>query len=506
MMTFTLEIIVFLSGACVMILEIIGARILAPYMGTSIQVWTSLIGIILASLSAGYWIGGRLSDTFNPHKLLVMVLLLSSFFVGLIALVKQPILFFIYEQIDDLRISSAIAALSLFSLPGFLLGMVLPISIKMRLKDLQNTGKTVGRLYAYSTLGSISGTFLTGYFLIAFLGHTMIITLISFTLLFCAFLSGLNLKLKPLQLLTFIGFFSWLIMTYQVLATPVSMIDVDSQYNRIWIYQTKDWKSNQPVLRMRINDEASAEIFVKSKEIVWDYIKFFRAAKHFSPSMKQALLIGGGAYSFPKDFSKLYPDVSLDIVEIDNKLLELSKQYFDYTPHQNHHIFHQDGRQFLNKSSKMYDVIFLDAMRSTVPPFQLTTLEFMQNVQKHLHSEGFMMMNIIGAFSGLKSKLLRAYVSTCKAVFPRVELFSVYGNYPDNQQQNIVLMAFNSNKSISFFSHNKEENDYLKQRFRKKLTSGPVLLDDFAPVEEYGKFISNQWQKNSIIRLLRTKN
>jgi MFS family permease len=179
MKKYLLEAVVFLCGAIVMILEIVGARVLAPYQGTSIFVWTSLIGIILGSLSLGYWWGGKLADRNPSYRVFSLIIFIAGVVVALITFSKELLLIFIRNHFNDIRVGATIAALALFAAPSVLLGMVSPYAVKLRIDDLNTSGATVGYLYAISTIGSIIGTFLAGFVLIAYFGNTKILLVLS---------------------------------------------------------------------------------------------------------------------------------------------------------------------------------------------------------------------------------------------------------------------------------------------------------------------------------------
>ncbi|CAN5599837.1 hypothetical protein BH18ACI1_BH18ACI1_02270 [soil metagenome] len=178
-----LEITVFICGALVMIYEITGTRLLSPYIGASTYVWTSLIGVILAALSLGYWLGGKIADKKPDIKILASVIFLAGGLVSLTILLKDIILSFIAESSAILEIKSLIAALLLFAPASVLLGFVTPYAVKLKMSSLADTGKTVGRLYALSTVGSILGTFLAGFFLIPFVGSEKSLYLIGASLI-----------------------------------------------------------------------------------------------------------------------------------------------------------------------------------------------------------------------------------------------------------------------------------------------------------------------------------
>lgn len=179
-----LEIVVFLCGAVVMAYEIIGSRILGPYVGTSMQVWSSIIGIMLLSLSIGYYSGGRIADRYPNYRTLALIIGGAGLFILVTLLFKGRLLVFLLHSIESIHVVSILSSLLLFSVPALLLGMVSPFAARLKIKDPKTSGATVGSLYALSTVGSIAGTFLAGFYLIPGYTLTSILLLLALTLLF----------------------------------------------------------------------------------------------------------------------------------------------------------------------------------------------------------------------------------------------------------------------------------------------------------------------------------
>src|SRR5258706_1481924 len=186
--SYILDITVFACGAIVMIFEIIGSRILSPFIGTSTYVWTSLIGIILGSLSLGYWFGGRVADRRPDVKLLAAVILTASGLISLTVLVKDVLLSLIASAAVGLEIKALVASIILFAPASVCMGFVTPFAVRLKMPSLDNTGSTVGNLYAISTVGSILGTFAAGFFLIPFVGSVRTLYLIAAGLLILSIL------------------------------------------------------------------------------------------------------------------------------------------------------------------------------------------------------------------------------------------------------------------------------------------------------------------------------
>ncbi|NOX45753.1 MAG: hypothetical protein GXO89_02105 [Chlorobi bacterium] len=188
MRKFFLEIIVFVCGAVVMAFEIVGSRMLGPYVGTSIFVWTGIIGVILLCLSLGYYYGGKIADKNPDFKLLAMIILFAGLFIGISTLVKDGLLAMLLNVFSDVKLISLLASFILFSVPSVLLGMVSPFAARLKIKTLDKSGSAVGNLYAISTLGSITGTFLAGFYLIPSFGVTSILYLLALILVLSALL------------------------------------------------------------------------------------------------------------------------------------------------------------------------------------------------------------------------------------------------------------------------------------------------------------------------------
>lgn len=489
MKNYTLELIAFLSGAAVMVLELTGSRVLAPYVGVSLYVWTSLIGIILGSLSMGYYLGGKAADRSPSRNALSFILLFAALAVGLTAWIKEPLLTLVRDAMDDIRIASATSTIILFAVPSVLLGMVTPYLVRLKMLSVQTSGETAGNLYALSTMGSIAGTFAAGFFLIPALGNTMILYSVAGTLAFLSLLALAGGTRAPQLLLLLIlaaGVLS--ARLDQIENLRAGIVDQDTRYNRALIVPGTDAATLRPVLRLYTDGDGvqSAMFLDDPDELVFGYTKFYRLAGHFVPELKRALAIGGGAYSYPRDYLKRFPETAMDVVELDPALTALAREYFHLTDDPRLRIFHEDGRSFLNRTSERYDVIFMDAFKSYSPPFELTTQEAVRTIYERLNERGAVLVNIISAIEGPKGRFLRAEYLTYTSVFPQVHLFPVSVPDDGNAAQNILLVALKTDETPPMENPDEELNGYLTQRWRKTIPEDvPLLTDDHAPVEYY---------------------
>jgi spermidine synthase len=479
-----LETIVFLTGFSLMALEVTASRVMAPYFGTSIIVWTSLIGVILGSLSLGYYVGGKLSEHKPSYQTLANIIGLAALFVTASAIAKEPLLLSVQNTISDLRLSSTIAAILLFFVPSVLVGIVSPYAIRLKTKEVQTSGKTAGNLYAISTIGSIMGTFLVGFYLLQFLGNTKLLILCGLLLMLAAWICWGKIKSRFIILIAFI---IALIPTTKNSAWP-GLIDIDTRYNRIWVYD-KYYGKEQVATRVMVFDPKfqQSAVYPNSDELVFMYGKFFRLAEYFKTNINNALMIGGAAYSCPRDFIRRNTTAKIDVVEIDPGITYLAKKYFGLKDDSRLSIFHEDARIFLNHSAtSSYDIIFGDAFASSNSiPYQLTTKEAISKMYSMLRSDGVVLVNIISSMAGPKGKFLRAEYKTYQEIFPQVYLFTVEDSSP-NKVQNIILVALKSTIKPDWQSQNPEISDYLKHLYTGKIDNdAKSLTDDFAPVDNY---------------------
>jgi spermidine synthase len=489
MKKYLLETTVFLCGAMVMIYEIVGSRVVAPHFGTSIYVWTSLIGVILASLSLGYWLGGRLADKNPSFKQLSLIVFGAAIFIIVSITFKEAVLLFLSRHLHGMMLRTLLAAILIFAPASIFLGMVSPYAVRLKLENINTSGKIVGNLYAISTIGSIIGTFLAGFFLIPLLGTTNIMYIISGILILLAIILKFN----------FLGkrdlFFFGLVLAvaafgmYKYNSTEKLIFETDTRYNHVQIYDMDYWINGERIKVMRVNDEYSSAMFLDNDSLVYEYLQFYRLAEHFKPGFRKALILGGAAYSYPRYYVDQYPDASIDVVEIDPDLTDLAQKYFRLEAHPRMRIFHEDGRTYLNRQGDTYDVIFGDAYKSLLAiPFQLTTLEATQKKFDILNDDGIVVENLISSIDGPSSLFMKAEYNTFKAVFPQVYLFACHDANDPDLLQSISLIAMKSPKIPEFINSDPVLQEYLQHRIDPVIPEETLILtDNYAPVEYFAR-------------------
>jgi predicted membrane-bound spermidine synthase len=270
--------------------------------------------------------------------------------------------------------------------------MVAPFAVRLTLADTQTSGRTAGNLYAISTIGSIVGTFLAGFVLIAWLGSTNILLLMAAVLAFASLLSARSgAGLKAAACLLFLAALR-VTADYDAQLAAEGFVDTDTAYNRVIVFKGADDYTGRLVRVMSTGPHAkqSAMYLDEPSALALPYTRFFRLAEHFLPGMKRMLVLGGGGFSFPKYALEHYPDVRVDVVELDPGVTALAREHFELKDHPRQRIVVADARTFLNRNRETYDVILCDTFNSHYAiPFHLTILEAVSACMQPLRRTGW---------------------------------------------------------------------------------------------------------------------
>lgn len=452
---YILPAVVFITGACVLVIEVTATRILSPYFGNTIYTVSSIIGVILAALSLGYYFGGRLSDQRPDARWFYGIILLGGLTVlllELIALIALPAL----GSSLSLIYGPLLTACLLFFLPAAFLGMLSPYAIKLELKAFPEigVGEVSGIIFFWSTLGSIFGSFLTGFVLIPFLGIDKIIINTGVLLFLLGFipLAAKEFKKKYFFILAaalilimgdllFLGLDSWA-------KSRKVIYSKDGVYEKLLIFEGE--YKGRPVRLFQQDRSNSAAMFLDGDDLVFDYTKYYGLYKVFKPEMKRALVIGGGAYSIPKALLDEPTVENVDVAEIEPSLYELGRKYFRVPddPRLKNHI--TDGRRFLAKSENKYDLIFSDVYYSLYSvPVHFTTEEFFKLVKSRLNDKGVFMANFIGKLDSEPPSLIFSEMKTLREVFPNSYFFAV-NSAASADTQNLIFVGYNSANAADF--------------------------------------------------------
>ncbi len=494
----TLRVVVFGAGAVLMGLEIVGSRILAPFFGSSVYVWGSLISIFLAALSAGYYSGGVLADRRPSAGVLASALSLAGLLILLLPLVSRPILEAFAAWDLGPRLNPLLASVVLFVAPSLLLGMTSPFAVKLAATDLATVGNVAGMLYAISTAGSIAGTLLTAFLLIPAMGVRAILYLLGGSLVGFAALLVLRVRVARPARAALTGLILLAVLTPPAQTGPVEpkvLYEKDSIYHRIMVVDDGGARY------LRFDRSFQGGMYLNNiYESPFKYTDYTHVAWIFHPQIKRVLVVGLGAGSIPKRFWRDYPDVTIDVVELDPAVVEVAKRFFEVKEDARLRITVQDGRLFLRRSEAKYDLIVLDAYFAEGIPFHLATREFFELARAHLTPGGLIAANIVGAVEGKESKLFRALYRTYGQVFPGLYAFPLeYGRDREagTVRTNILVaspragvtraqvietgLKLKREKKVTFTLFDRFVGDLYDKPI--PTSDVPILTDDYAPVD-----------------------
>lgn len=481
-----LELIIFTSGSVVMILELIGARILAPFLGTSIFVWTSLIGIILGALSVGYHLGGKFSRKNPSLDFLAKIFLAAGVLIFIIPLMKDPVLSI--STLFGVKWGSVFATICLFTLPSIILGMVSPYVIRLKVETVEETGNIAGNLYALSTLGSITGTFLAGFYLIPAFGSVQIIYGLSIVLLILSILS----KKKLYKFVLILLFLSGAIVSAN--APSKFLYEADSEYNHIRVFDTMLENENREIRGLLLATELHSIVYKDSNDLYAPYNKIYELDTVFNPNIQKGLVLGGGAYIVPSRFLTRLPEAQVSVVEIDPAVTQVAKDYFGVSDNERLKIYHEDARIFLNNNQEKFDVIYGDAFSSSFSvPFHLTTEEAVKLIYNSLEDDGVVLLNIASALEGEKSLFFQAEYKTYQKYFKNLYVIPshYYSGEKTDKLQNIILVATKSGDRLTkenLLERSPQNAEFINHLWEKDIeidSNIKTLTDNLAPVDYY---------------------
>jgi len=421
-----LQILVFVAGFILMAIEIVGGRLLTPYYGGSVYIWGSVIGLFLAGLSIGYYAGGFIADRRPENSVLSGIIFGAAVFILLVPLIYTRAI----NLFAGLPVSIAplLACCTLFLIPSILLGIISPFAIKMYAKDFSRLGNISGKLSSISTLGSVVGTFLTTFMLLSIFPLKLIFVLFGVGLIICAMMF---VKRKDTCVLLF------LIIVIVALLTTLSggnkpninsneyiNVTFESLYGRVDVIGDSDYRS------LYINGGVMGSMDTKNKTNIlpgWEYITCFKNAFVVKKDIKNVLMIGLGAGLLPNQIREYYPDAHIDSVDINPTVIDFAQKYFQVKPDDKLKLIESDGRTFLDKSTKKYDLIAVDAYKFKEVykiPQQLATQEFFESAKNHLN-EGGIFASMYVAHNNVfeESEFHKAEYKTIKSVFDNVYIW-----------------------------------------------------------------------------------
>ena len=497
---FGLLLSVTLAGLAVLIIEITATRMLAPFFGNSIFTISSVIGIVLAALGLGYYVGGSLADRKPSAAWFFALIVTAGFSVLLLQFLNAVLLPGIAYKLSMVN-GPLIVSLLMFFLPAMFLAMLSPFAITLlhaREAD-RGVGHASGLVFFWSTLGSIAGSLCTGFLLIPHWGIGNIIAGVGSGLVLLGSV-GLLLtrklpKILPLGL-TLVGLVCGSALRQVAVAEDRGVVfATDGLYEKIVI---RDIPYRNRTARILLQDRnVSGGLFLDDGSMAFDYTKSFDLYRLFTPDLKTALAIGGGTYSVPKSILRDSPRAIVDVAEIDPSLHSLAVRYFALPddPRARNHVV--DGRRFLQDTAERYDLVFSDAYRSFISaPAQFATLEFFRLARSRLKDDGVLIANFYGSLAADTRATIYSVLRTMRIAFPQVYVIATAG--PASEElQNFIFIGHNASNpraridlrkaaAVEFAYPMLQGVAALELRPADVLVdSYAVLTDDYAPLEYY---------------------
>ncbi|MBI5248947.1 MAG: fused MFS/spermidine synthase [Desulfomonile tiedjei] len=431
--------VAFFSGMAVMGVEICASRLMAPFFGTSLTIWTVIIGATMIALTGGYYLGGILAEKRPRMSVLGTLLFVASLFMIFLPYIAQPVMEvtlgrFVRETTGSQSNNAIIVSLTicalLISVPVVVLGMTSPFLIHLDSLRSGSVGRTSGKIFAFSTLGSILGTFLPALVLIPLIG-TRLSFLLFGGLLLCVTMWSIERQRLMVLVISITALAMAFLMGIQGWGTGRNRYLVqekETNYQLVRIFRSpiqSENANNTKYSTILLTDAGLGlqSMWVEGQSYTDSWQDFFAVVPRVyekcatGTSPKNLLLLGLGGACAPYLISQLYPDTLIDGVEIDGALIDAARPYFPFSSTKNLNIHISDARFFLRSTSKEYDVIVIDTFRPPLIPFHLATVEFFEQVKQHLTQKGIMAMNI--GSTGEK-EVFTGIANTIAGVFPNV--------------------------------------------------------------------------------------
>ncbi|HEV2208185.1 MAG TPA: fused MFS/spermidine synthase [Verrucomicrobiae bacterium] len=474
-----------ITGAAIMVVEILGAKMLSPFVGLSHFVWTAQIAVTLVALACGYYAGGKLADRSQHLARLYWAVLAAALYLALTVRFCEPIAYWCLDF--NLAVGSLLASSILFFLPLALLAMTGPFLVRVITSSVAGVGGNVGRLTSVSTLGSFAGTMLIGYVAVPLLPNsfTMFATAGALVLV-CIGYFGFFARKPAVPLLALVALFALLILSLRHernrhYTYVVELFHGNSHFGQLQVLDARDSPS-----RYYLNDNLYQNTYdtsTKSSESAFTYL-LADLARAYTTNIHDVLCIGLGMGIVPMDFAR--QGARVDVVEINPAVVPVAQKFFDLDPAKLH-ITIDDGRHYLNRCRKQYDAVVLDAFLGDSSPSHLLTRQAFASMRRVLRPGGTLVINSFGDLEPDRDYFTASIYKTLKAVFPGVRVHDS-GNggifFAATDHPNPVFVHKPDLSRVH--PHALHDTDAgLADLVTPSPNHGRVLTDDYNPVEFY---------------------
>ncbi len=492
--TLMLLLTALVCGATVMVVEVLGSRVIGPFFGASLYVWTSLITVTLVALAAGYWGGGVLSDrSKNSIDWLYALIGLAGVFILLVPLVKNPVITLILPL--GLRLGSLVSAGLLFGPALLLLGMVSPLIVRIAVRETASIGRTVGLFSSVSTVGSFIGTVCTGFILIAYFNVDRIFIVVG----------GILLLLS----VTYAVLYRRVWLFVPLLIVPFAVPEAGALKSRLLsngtrvtrVFYKDSFYGNMQVLEYSFGTRHTRELVVDatiqggidvaSGTSVYEYPYFLQfVPRAINPKGKECLVIGLGAGVIPMWYER--QGVRTDVVDIDPLVFEVARRFFSFRTAGASIV--EDARYYLSRPGKRYDYILLDVFNGDNTPFHVLSKEALLAAKLRMAPGGVLGINMWGNLKG-DSYMTASIVRTLKEVFRTVDIYPGFDSTASEGIGNLELFAYDMAPvtvhpaQLAGYDVHPMAGDIRRLMYRKfefpAHTPAITLTDDYNPIDFY---------------------
>lgn len=465
------ELIAFVTGFALMAYELIASRLLAPSIGSSTYVWTSVIGVMIAALALGYAFGGWLADKRVAVQDIAYLLLGSAIMMAVSLIMYDSTLGVLTVLIADARLQGVVAAVLLFMPTSFLLGVISPYLARLRVTSVATAGRSVASLSALNSVGGIIGTFVTGFIFFSYIGLRESLVLVVALLVVCSWLLAPRIRQSGRAVATGV----LVVLLGMELAAPVSAstVHIDTPTGHYQI-ETGMYEGREIKALVTGPQGMQSGVFTQgSRDLVFAYTQAMADVVNQAPQKDRVLMLGGGVYTLPEHIALQHPGSQIDVVEIDPGLEKIAKEHFGYTEPQNVRSIAGDARSFIQQTKDTYDVILIDVFNEQTTPFSLSTREFAAALDAILRPGGVVVVNIIGGLKPDCRPLLTSLDAAYRTAFT-AGLAIPMSEATLHDRQNVIGVY--ANDTLAWLNV-PVSHPHLPQ---DKVTS---FVDNFAPVE-----------------------
>ena len=461
------HVMAFVTGMGLMMFELVAARILAPTIGSSTYVWTSVIGVIIAAMSFGYWAGGKVADVRKRKFDLAWLSMMAAGAITITFVFYEPLLRWIADGGYDLRLQGVVASLILFAPASFVIGMISPYLAKLNISSLKTSAQAVASLSSCNAIGSIVGTLLTGFVLFGLIGSDQIIIVVIGMFVTVHWL--VEPKRVPLKRVVVTIAISLIVVLTMLKADEVIRIDTATAHYQVidMLYEGREITAlvtASGALQSGIHKDGGGDL------VFW-YTRELTEIVEKAGKINRILILGGGAMTLPEYLAHRYPELQVDVVDIDPELPKIAKKYFKYDDPSNVNFIANDARAYVGQTEEKYDLILVDVYNEANIPWSFTTREYVQSVRKVLAEDGAVVINAIANVDGPCGSLLEVLDAAYNEQFGKGVFRRRPTAHDDYTRANIVLVYGWQGAQLAGY-------DNLDLG-----TEEHVFTDNFAPVE-----------------------